>query len=223
MLTTRHKAHDLVQRALDLVVALAALTVLSPVIVAVALAVRRNLGSPVLFVQQRPGKAGRLFPLYKFRTLTDARDESGALLSDAERMTSFGARLRASSLDELPQLVNILKGDMSLVGPRPLLPEYLPLYSPRQARRHEVRPGITGLAQVSGRNAISWEERFELDVRYVDERSCALDARILLETVAAALSREGVTAQGHVTMEPFTGDRSATTEARPSTPTEGCR
>ncbi len=205
MSSSRHLAHDLAQRIIDALVSGVALIVLSPVLAVVTILVRRNLGSPVLFVQERPGRNGRIFRLYKFRTMRDAVGPDGAVLSDAERLTPFGARLRSTSLDELPEFINVLKGDMSLVGPRPLLPEYLPLYNGRQARRHEVRPGITGLAQVRGRNALSWEERFEYDVEYVENRTLALDARILWDTVATVLRREGVSEAGHATMSPFRG------------------
>jgi lipopolysaccharide/colanic/teichoic acid biosynthesis glycosyltransferase len=169
--------------------------------------VRRKLGSPVFFRQTRPGLHGRPFEMVKFRTMTDARGDDGNLLSDAERLTAFGRFLRASSLDELPELWNVLKGDMSLVGPRPLLMEYLPLYSPEQARRHEVRPGITGWAQVNGRNALSWDDKFKLDVWYVDHRSLWLDVKILWLTVKKVLVREGISAAGEATMSKFTGSK----------------
>ncbi len=169
--------------------------------------VRRKLGSPVLFTQVRPGLHGKPFRMVKFRTMTDARDSSGALLPDAKRLTPFGRFLRASSLDELPELWNVLRGEMSLVGPRPLLMEYLPLYSPDQARRHEVRPGITGWAQVNGRNAISWADKFALDVWYVDHRSLWLDVRILWLTVRKVLVRDGISAAGEATMPKFEGDK----------------
>jgi lipopolysaccharide/colanic/teichoic acid biosynthesis glycosyltransferase len=170
--------------------------------------VRRKLGSPALFRQVRPGLHGRPFMMVKFRTMTDERGADGELLPDAQRLTAFGRFLRASSLDELPELWNVLRGEMSLVGPRPLLMEYLPLYSPEQARRHEVRPGITGWAQVNGRNAVSWDERFKLDVWYVDHRSLWLDLRILWLTVRKVLVREGISAQGEATMSRFTGNKS---------------
>ena len=176
-----------------------------PVLVATALLVRRKLGGPVLFSQRRPGRNGEPFTLYKLRSMSDARDASGALLPDGERLTPFGRTLRKTSLDELPGLWCVLKGDMSLVGPRPLLMEYLPLYSPHQARRHEVRPGLTGLAQVSGRNAISWEEKFERDVEYVERCSLWLDLRILAATLAKVIASEGVSAAGEATMPRFTG------------------
>lgn len=204
-----HRVYDATKRAVDLVASAVALVVLSPVLAIVAILVRAKLGSPVIFRQPRPGKDGRIFTLYKFRTMRDvAPGTSGvaAVASDAERLTPLGRRLRSTSLDELPELVNVLKGDMSLVGPRPLLPEYLDRYNSEQARRHEVRPGITGWAQVNGRNAVSWDERFRMDVWYVDHRSFALDARTLLRTVAAVVSREGVSAQGVETMRPFTGN-----------------
>lgn len=169
--------------------------------------VRCKLGSPVLFCQVRPGLHGRPFMMVKFRTMTDERGTDGELLPDARRLTSFGRFLRATSLDELPELWNVLRGEMSLVGPRPLLMEYLPLYSPEQARRHEVRPGITGWAQVNGRNAVSWEERFKLDVWYVDHRSLWLDLRILWLTVRKVIVREGISAQGDATMPRFTGGK----------------
>jgi Sugar transferases involved in lipopolysaccharide synthesis len=207
-----------VKRVADLFVSAVALVVLSPVFAVVALIVRLKLGSPVIFRQQRPGKDGRIFTLYKFRTMRDAA--SGvmgvdAVASDAERLTPFGRFLRSTSLDELPELVNVLKGDMSVVGPRPLLPEYLHRYNGEQARRHEVRPGITGWAQVNGRNAVSWDERFKMDVWYVDHRSFALDARIVFRTVSAVVSREGVSAPDAETMQPFQ-DNTATTTTKES-------
>lgn len=198
----------MIKRAFDFTAALLGLVVLSPVILVVALLVRLLLGAPVLFRQMRPGLHGRPFTLLKFRTMTDARDASGALRSDAERLTGFGRALRATSLDELPQLWNVLTGEMSLVGPRPLLMEYLPLYSPRQATRHDVRPGITGWAQVNGRNALSWEERLEMDAWYAEHRSFALDLRILLRTVGRVLRRDGIASAGEVTMSRFTGGKS---------------
>lgn len=194
------------KRMMDILVSMAALILLSPVLLAVALLVRLKLGSPILFLQQRPGLHGKSFDILKFRTMLDAEAPDGTLLPDAQRLTPFGKALRASSLDELPELLNVLKGDMSLVGPRPLLMQYLPLYSPRQARRHEVRPGITGWAQVNGRNAVDWPERFELDVWYVENRTLLLDLKILLRTVTGVLRREGISQEGHVTMEPFTGN-----------------
>ena len=197
-----------VKRLFDLLVASVVLLLLFPVLLVVAMLVRARIGSPVLFSQQRPGLHGKAFRIHKFRTMTDARGADGELLPDAERMTGFGAFLRSTSLDELPALWNVLKGEMSLVGPRPLLMEYLPLYSPEQARRHDVRPGITGWAQVNGRNAISWEEKFRLDVWYVDNRSLWLDLRILYLTARKVFAREGISAEDHVTMEKFTGSGS---------------
>jgi len=193
------------KRLFDIVIATIMLVLLSPVLLVIALTVRFSLGSPVLFKQVRPGLHGRPFTMYKFRTMTDATDEKGRLLPDAQRLTKFGRFLRSTSLDELPELFNVLKGDMSLVGPRPLLMEYLPLYTPEQARRHEVRPGITGWAQVNGRNAISWEQKFEYDVWYVDNRSLWLDLRILWLTLITVLRRDGISAQDHATMPMFRG------------------
>lgn len=190
----------------DVVIAGAGLTVGAPILAAVALAVRVDLGSPVLFRQQRPGLRGRPFTLVKFRTMRDAVDAAGRPLSDQERLTPFGRLLRSTSLDELPELWNVLRGEMSLVGPRPLLTRYLPLYSTEQARRHEVRPGLTGWAQVSGRNALAWPERLAMDVWYVDNRSAWLDLRILCKTVVKVLSRDGVAEEGQVTMTPFAGE-----------------
>jgi lipopolysaccharide/colanic/teichoic acid biosynthesis glycosyltransferase len=193
------------KRLFDITVAFFALLVLALPLLVLAWLIRRKLGSPVLFKQVRPGLRGMPFTMVKFRTMTDERAPDGALLPDAQRLTSFGRFLRASSLDELPELWNVLKGDMSLVGPRPLLMEYLPLYTPEQARRHEVRPGITGWAQVNGRNAINWEDKFALDVWYVDHRSLWLDVRILWMTVKKVLVRDGISAAGEVTMPRFTG------------------
>ncbi|TXY30858.1 sugar transferase [Vibrio mimicus] len=193
------------KRVFDFLVSLAALIVLSPITVLVAWKIRSNLGSPVLFRQTRPGLNGQPFEMVKFRTMKDAVDANGNPLPDSERMTPFGDKLRNSSLDELPELWNVLKGDMSLVGPRPLLMQYLPLYSKEQARRHEVRPGVTGWAQINGRNAISWEEKFKLDIWYVDNHSFWLDLRILLLTVKKVFVKEGISADGHVTIAPFTG------------------
>ncbi|HYF22793.1 MAG TPA: sugar transferase [Caulobacteraceae bacterium] len=193
------------KRALDIVASAAGLVVLSPVLLLTALLVRSRLGSPVLFRQVRPGLHGRPFEILKFRTMRDAIDRQGRALPDSDRLTPFGKTLRALSLDELPELWNVLKGEMSLVGPRPLLMEYLPLYSPEQARRHDVRPGLTGWAQVNGRNALGWEEKFALDVWYVDNRSFLLDLKILFLTVLKVFRREGVSASGHATMPAFTG------------------
>lgn len=193
------------KRLFDIFVSAGALIVLSPLMVCLALLIRVKLGAPVLFSQVRPGLNTGPFRMYKFRSMTNARDAHGSLLPDAERLTPFGKFLRASSLDELPELFNILRGDMSLVGPRPLLMEYLPLYSARQARRHEVRPGLTGWAQVNGRNALSWDEKFELDVWYVENRSFALDLKILWLTLLTVIRRKGISSDGHATMPPFTG------------------
>lgn len=187
--------------------ALLGLIAISPVLIVTAILVRIKLGSPVLFKQQRPGFHAKPFYVYKFRTMTDQRDAAGQLLSDAVRLTPFGKMLRKLSLDELPQLLNVVKGDVSLVGPRPLLMQYLPLYSPEQARRHEVRPGITGWAQVNGRNAISWEEKFKLDVWYVDNQSFLLDVKILWMTFNKVFRREGISQEGQVTMEVFQGTK----------------
>ncbi|MCK6210907.1 sugar transferase [Georgenia sp. EYE_87] len=197
------RAYDGAKRAIDVGVAAVALAAAAPVMAVVAVLVRRDLGSPVLFRQDRPGRDGEIFTLVKFRSMRDAA--GGPEDDDAARLTPFGEALRATSLDELPTLWNVLRGDMSLVGPRPLRTHYLPLYSPRQARRHEVRPGITGLAQVSGRNALDWGERLELDVRYVETRSLLLDLRILARTVAVVLSRSGTTPEGSAIMPSFTG------------------
>ncbi len=193
------------KRVFDFLVALCAILTLLPVIIIVALLIRFKLGSPILFTQDRPGLNGKVFKMMKFRTMLDGKDKQGNLLPDDERMTPFGAFLRSTSLDELPGLFNVLKGDMSLVGPRPLLVQYLPLYNAEQARRHNVRPGITGWAQVNGRNAISWEQKFKLDVWYVDNQSLLLDFKILLLTVKKVFVREGISADGHVTIEPFKG------------------
>ncbi len=195
------------KRLFDILVAASALLLLAPLLLALAWLVRRRIGAPVLFRQRRPGLHGRPFELLKFRSMREALDAHGAPLPDAERLTPFGRFLRATSLDELPELWNVLKGDMSLVGPRPLLMEYLPLYSAEQARRHAVRPGITGWAQVNGRNALSWEEKFRLDVWYVEHRSFRLDLRILLLTLRRVLAREGINAEGEATMPRFTGSK----------------
>ena len=204
----KHKAgiyEKYVKRLLDICCALAGLVVLSPVLLITAVLVRIRLGSPVIFCQERPGKDEKIFKLYKFRSMSDARDKDGNLLPDEERLTSFGKTLRSLSIDELPELWCILKGDLSLVGPRPLKVEYLPLYNERQRRRHEVRSGLTGYAQVHGRNAISWEERFELDVYYVEHISFLLDMKILFQTFSTVLKREGISSETSVTMEPFRG------------------
>ncbi|MCG2577112.1 sugar transferase [Dechloromonas sp. XY25] len=196
------------KRMFDFLVALIALLVFLPLLLVIAWQVRRNLGSPVLFRQIRPGWHGHQFQLIKFRTMRDVQGEDGRQLHDAERLTAFGNFLRSTSLDELPELWNVLKGEMSLVGPRPLLMEYLSLYSPEQARRHEVRPGVTGWAQVNGRNALSWEDKFRLDVWYVEHRSLWLDLKILLLTVKKVFAREGISAAGEATMPKFTGSKS---------------
>lgn len=194
-----------VKRGLDIVLSLLALLVLSVVLLTVAILVRIKLGRPVLFRQTRPGRNEKLFTLYKFRTMTDERDEEGRLLPDAMRLTRFGRLLRKTSLDELPELINILKGDMSLVGPRPLLVEYLPLYTPEQRHRHDVRPGLTGLAQVHGRNALTWEQKFAYDVEYTQTVGFFLDVRILWQTVITVVTHRGIHSGTSETMERFTG------------------
>lgn len=193
------------KRLFDILLLLLSIPILLPLLILVAILIRFKLGRPVLFNQTRPGLHGKPFRMFKFRSMTSACDASGNLLPDDQRLTPFGQRLRATSLDELPGLWAVLKGDMSLVGPRPLLMEYLPLYTPEQARRHEVRPGITGWAQVNGRNAISWEEKFALDVWYVDNQSLWLDVKILFLTVKKVFVREGISADGEATMSKFTG------------------
>lgn len=193
------------KRAVDLFLALLAFIALSPLMLFLMMAIHLSLGDPVLFKQIRPGRYQKPFKMFKFRTMCDAFDCNGVELSDAQRLTKLGSFLRSTSLDELPELWNVIKGDMSLVGPRPLLMEYCELYTPEQARRHEVRPGITGWAQVNGRNAISWEEKFKLDVWYVDNQSFWLDIKILLMTVKKVFAREGISAEGHVTIEKFKG------------------
>ncbi|MDD5585705.1 MAG: sugar transferase [Alphaproteobacteria bacterium] len=194
------------KRAMDILLSSLLLALAALPLAVIALMVRIKLGSPVLFRQIRPGLNGKPFVMYKFRTMIDARDAGGLDLPDSDRMTPFGRWLRSTSLDELPELWNVLKGDMSLVGPRPLLMEYLPLYSPEQARRHEARPGVTGWAQVNGRNALTWEDRFKLDVWYVENRSFWLDLKILLMTVMKVLMRKDISAEGHVTIEKFKGN-----------------
>ena len=195
----------MIKRAFDIVMSTSALLMLAPVIGYVAWQINRHMGSPVLFRQARPGLNGKPFEMIKFRTMKDALDADGNPLPDSERLTAFGQFLRSSSLDELPELLNVLKGDMSLVGPRPLLMEYLPLYSAEQCRRHDARPGITGWAQINGRNALSWEEKFKLDVWYVDNQSFWLDIKILFLTVKKVLVRDGISAEGEATMSKFTG------------------
>ena len=193
------------KRLLDIIISLSALILLAPLYAVISYKVKKNLGSPILFKQTRPGLHAQPFDMIKFRTMKDATDASGNLLPDSMRMTAFGKMLRSSSLDELPELWNVLKGDMSLVGPRPLLMEYVPLYNKEQTRRHEMRPGITGWAQINGRNAISWEEKFQLDVWYVDNHSIWLDLKILLLTLKKVFIKEGISADGEVTMTKFTG------------------
>lgn len=203
-----------IKRPQDFLCASLALVVLSPVMGITAALVKKNLGSPVLFKQDRPGKEGKIFKLYKFRTMTDARDANGNLLPDEDRLPAFGQKLRSTSLDELPELINIWKGDMSVVGPRPLLVRYLERYNNHQARRHEVRPGFTGLAQVHGRNAISWDEKFDWDVKYVDNISFCGDWKIIFKTVATVLKREGISAADDATMPEFMGNAVKTTSER---------
>ena len=193
------------KRLLDIIISLSALILLAPLYAIIGYKVKKNLGSPIFFKQTRPGLQAQPFDMIKFRTMKDATDTSGNLLPDSMRMTAFGKMLRSSSLDELPELWNVLKGDMSLVGPRPLLMEYVPLYNKEQTRRHEMRPGITGWAQINGRNAISWEEKFQLDVWYVDNHSIWLDLKILLLTLKKVFIKEGISADGEVTMTKFTG------------------
>ena len=197
----------MIKRIIDLLVSTSGLFLLAPIFALLALLVRFNLGAPVLFKQVRPGRFGEPFEMIKFRTMQNTTDENGQLLCDAKRITPFGNFLRNSSLDELPELWNVFKGEMSLVGPRPLLMEYLPLYSPEQFRRHDIRPGITGWAQVRGRNAISWEEKFGYDVWYVENQSTILDMKIILMTIKKVFSREGITAVGETTMPGFTGNK----------------
>ncbi len=195
-----------IKRFLDIVISLCAIIILSPIYIVLGILVRCKLGSPVLFHQDRPGKDGRIFHMYKFRSMTDERDENGELLSDEVRLTPFGKKLRATSLDELPELFCILKGDMSLVGPRPLLVRYLPLYSERQRHRHDVRPGLTGWAQVNGRNTLTWPQKFEYDVEYTEKVSFLMDIKILFMTVSNVLKREGISPEGAATMDFFKGE-----------------
>lgn len=197
----------MLKRILDVAIASTALVLLSPVYALVAYKVKKNLGSPVLFRQTRPGLHGQPFEMIKFRSMKDAMDAAGYPLPDSERLTPFGKMLRATSLDEMPELWNVIKGDMSIVGPRPLLMEYLPLYNAEQAKRHEVRPGITGYAQVNGRNAISWEKKFELDTWYVKNQSLWLDFKIMLKTVKKVLAKDDISAEGEVTIQKFTGSK----------------
>lgn len=196
----------LIKRFMDFLIAALSIIIFSPLLIILAILVRVKLGGPVIFKQERPGLNGKVFKLYKFRTMTDAKDENGNLLDDEYRLTSFGKKLRSTSLDELPELYNILKGDMSIVGPRPLLVKYLPLYNDEQKRRHDVRPGLTGLAQVSGRNAITWTEKFNKDIEYVDNVSFGLDVSIFFKTIYCVLKREGINSDSAATMEDFTGN-----------------
>jgi undecaprenyl phosphate N,N'-diacetylbacillosamine 1-phosphate transferase len=196
-----------IKRPLDIILSLIAIILFSPVFFIVAILVKTKLGSPVIFKQKRPGLNEKIFTMYKFRTMTDERDKNGELLPDAKRLTKFGRFLRSTSLDELPELFNILKGDMSIVGPRPLLVQYLKLYDEHQRRRHEVRPGLTGLAQVNGRNAISWEEKFDYDVQYVDNVTLINDLKIILITIRKTIIREGINSETAATMEPFRGTK----------------
>lgn len=200
-----------VKRPMDIILSFTAIVVLSPLFIVVAFLVRIKLGSPILFKQQRPGLNEKIFTMYKFRTMTDERDEKGELLPDSVRLTKFGKFLRSTSIDELPELFNILKGDMSIVGPRPLLVQYLKLYNEQQKRRHEVRPGLTGLAQINGRNAISWEEKFYLDVDYIDSLSFTSDLKIIIMTFRKVFVREGITSETAATMEPFEGTEKEST------------
>ena len=204
-----HKAYGIyeawIKRPLDAFLSTGALIVFSPILLVTAILVRFKLGSPVLFTQDRPGRDEKIFKLYKFRTMTDERDENGELLPDEQRLTDFGKKLRETSLDELPELINLVKGDMAVVGPRPLLVRYLPRYNAHQARRHEVRPGFTGLAQIHGRNAISWEDKFDWDVKYVDHVSFVKDVRIIFETIMTVVKREGISSDTSATMEEFLG------------------
>ena len=196
----------LIKRFMDFLIAALSIIIFSPLLIILAILVRVKLGGPVIFKQERPGLNGKVFKLYKFRTMTDAKDENGNLLDDEYRLTSFGKKLRSTSLDELPELYNILKGDMSIVGPRPLLVKYLPLYNDEQKRRHDVRPGLTGLAQVSGRNAITWTEKFNKDIEYVDNVSLGLDISIFFKTIYCVLKKEGINSESAATMEDFTGN-----------------
>lgn len=195
-----------IKRIFDIILSAVAIILLSPVYLVLYILVKKKLGSPVLFHQDRPGKDGRIFHMYKFRSMTDEKDENGELLPDEVRLTSFGKKLRATSLDELPELFCILKGDMSIVGPRPLLVQYLPLYSERQSHRHDVRPGLTGWAQVNGRNTLTWPQKFEYDVEYTEKMSFIMDVKILFMTVANVLKREGISPEGAATMDFFKGE-----------------
>ncbi|PFD59318.1 sugar transferase [Bacillus thuringiensis] len=201
-----------IKRPMDFILSLIAIIMLSPVFLIVAFLVKTRLGSPVLFKQERPGLNGTIFKMYKFRTMTDEKNENGELLPDSIRLTKFGKFLRSTSLDELPGLFNIFKGDMSIIGPRPLLVQYLPLYNEHQKRRHEVRPGLSGLAQVNGRNAISWEEKFNYDIEYVDNMDFIMDWKIILLTIKKVFIREGINSQTAATMEPFKGNSKGSVE-----------
>lgn len=205
MTSSNNIYNKFVKRAMDFILSLIAIILLSPLLLLIAILVRLKLGSPILFKQERPGLNEKIFTLYKFRTMNEKRDEKGGLLPDNKRLTNFGRFLRSTSLDELPELFNILKGDMSFVGPRPLLVQYLPLYNSHQRRRHKVRPGLSGLAQVNGRNSISWEEKFELDVHYVENVSFLNDWKIIFLTLKKVILREGINSSSTETMEPFTG------------------
>lgn len=195
-----------IKRALDMILSGIAIIILSPILLIVAILVKTKLGSPVIFKQERPGLNEKIFKMYKFRSMTDAKDENGELLPDEERLTSFGKKLRSTSLDELPELFNIFKGDMSIVGPRPLMVSYLPLYNEFQKHRHDVRPGLTGLAQISGRNLLSWKERFEKDISYVENISFTLDMKIIFNTVKSVIKRDGISSNTSETMEDFMGN-----------------
>ena len=197
----------ILKRIIDIFISLTGLIVLSPIFLLISITIYFKLGSPVFFIQKRPGKNEKIFKMIKFRTMLDAKDKNGNLLPDKKRLTSFGKFLRSSSLDELPELINVLKGEMSLVGPRPLLVEYLPRYNEHQARRHEMRPGITGLAQVNGRNTISWEDKFDYDVKYIDNFSLLLDLKIIIKTFSKVFKREDINNQDHATMSKFKGDQ----------------
>ena len=200
-----NKLQQLFKRAIDIIGSLVVLILLSPLLIIVGILVRKNLGSPIFFIQERVGKDGKVFKMIKFRSMVDSTNKYGELLDDEERLTPFGKKLRSTSIDELPELINVLKGDMSLVGPRPLLVEYIPLYTSEQWRRHEVRPGITGLAQINGRNSIEWNSRFYLDVHYVDTYNISMDIKILLATVSKVIKRDGISNENHATMEKFKG------------------
>jgi|SRR5690625_2704229 len=196
-----------IKRPMDFILSLIAIIVLSPLFIMIATLIKMKLGSPILFKQKRPGMNEKIFIMYKFRTMTDERDENGNLLPDSVRLTKFGSLLRSTSLDELPELFNILKGDMSLIGPRPLMVQYLPLYNNHQKRRHEVRPGLSGLAQISGRNTINWEDKFNLDVEYVDNVSFIEDWKIIIATIKVVFARDGINSENTATMEPFKGTK----------------